>query len=608
MPVNDRNTPRSYFIDQNSKGVFDTGSGKLSDNTLDLPAKLSILLKRGLGGQYVTVNKNLDAPTKVKHQQFMMAQFAKVTYDRYIKAMALNMDRKRAFEDFNAMEYTPEIASALDIYADESLTKNEYGDVLEIQCDNSRVKNVLENLFHDILDVDHNLWHWTRNVCKYGDNFILLDVQEARGIVGHMELSPREMRREEAYDGNINSIKFVWETQDLTFDNWQVAHFRLTEDQTKLPYGTSSLESARLIWKQLTLAEDAMIVYRTTRAPERRVFYIDVGNIDPGDVDQYINDVKNAIKRTPQVKETTGNIDFRYNAMAVDEDIFIPRRNDKNSEVDTLPGASNLDDIADIEYLQAKLFAALKIPKAYLTFDEDINAKATLSTEDFRFARTINRIQQSLIVTLNQMAVIHLYSLGLREKDQLTSFELVLTNPSTQSEIEQLEIWSQKADVFGSMWDPDTMSPISWVWGMKNIFDFSDDEVRAIAKQQFIEGKMKMEIETASMGDQSFGDLQPEDMGELPPEEDVFPQEDIETETTGTTETTETEPQKKYYGDDNKSYLENIDKMLDVVASMPQNIKTRSLINNSLSIDKTVKMLENMETSLENDEKKPLIG
>ncbi len=485
--------------DNMSREIFDNNSNGAQgrDNSVDLPGKLTSFFKRGLGRKYTVDPQRLDAPIKQKHTQYMNDQLAKVSYDKYIKAMAVDIDRRKSYMDFTNMEYTPEISSALDIFGDESTVQNGEEKILTITSDNPKIKAILENLFDDILDIDHNLWHWIRSMCKYGDHFGLLDIKEGSGITGLLDLPVDEIRREEAYDG-LNSVKFVWDQYDTQFAAWQVAHFRLTNDQKRLPYGTSSLESARLIWKQLSLAEDAMNIYRIARAPERRVFYVDVGNIDPADVGEYIQNIKNSVKRTPQVSQTTGNIEQRYNTMAIDEDYFIPRRNEKNSEVNTLPGASNLDDIADIEYMQKKLFAALKVPKAFLTYDEDIDAQSGLSNQDARFARTINRIQQAATVTLTQMAVIHLFALGLRDKDQLMGFNLELTNPSTQNELEKIEILSKKASVFSDLWDEGSLSPISWTWGMKNIFGFSEGEMKLILRQQFLEGKMKLDIETAS--------------------------------------------------------------------------------------------------------------
>jgi len=492
---------------QRAKEIFDPGSEKLGDQSVDLPGKLTTFFKRGLGRKYITDPTKLDAPTKKKHTAYLQGQFEKVAYDKYVKALMIDIDRKKSFSDFSNMEYTPEISSALDIFADECTVKDGEEQILSITTDNPKIKMVLENLFNDILDVDHNLWHWIRSMCKYGDHFGVLDIQEGKGITGILDLPVDEIRREEAYDG-VNSVKYTWDQYDTQFAAWQVAHFRLTSNQKRLPYGTSSLESARLIWKQLSLAEDAMNIYRIARAPERRVFYVDVGNIDPADVGEYIQNIKNAIKRSPQMDQGNGNMEYRYNAMAIDEDIFIPRRNEKNSEVDTLAGASNLDDIADIEYMQKKLFAALKVPKAFLTYDEDIDAQSGLANQDARFARTINRIQQAAIVTLTQMAVIHLFSLGMRDKDQLMGFNLELTNPSTKNELEKIEILSEKASVFNDLWDESSLSPISWTWGMKNIFGFTEGEMKLILRQQFLEGKMKLDIETASTAEEPAMDAE----------------------------------------------------------------------------------------------------
>ena len=393
---------------------------------------------------------------------------------------------------------TPEIASALDIYADESLTLFEDGSMLKITTENTRIQNILEDLFYQTLDIKKNLWTWTRETSKYGDFYLLLDIQPGKGVVGWLDLPVREIERIEGYDGNINSIKFNWSTQGTEFDNWQIAHFRLLIKQDRIPYGTSMLESSRRIWKQLQMSEDAMIIYRITRAPERRIFYIDVGNIDPGDVKEYVEKVKNTIKRAPYIKEDSGNVFQKYNPMAIDEDFFIPRRNEKNSSIETLPGATNLSEIADIEYLQNKMLSALKIPKAYLTFDGDINAKATLATEDFRFARTINRIQQSMITTLNQIAITHLYTLGFRDREQLSSFDIKLANPSIASETAKLEMFTTKANTLTAMWDPQALSPISLLWGLRNIYGFTDNEIRIIMKQQYLEGKINLDIQNSS--------------------------------------------------------------------------------------------------------------
>jgi hypothetical protein len=463
--------------------------------TWDLPKKLTYLMKVGIGRAPDLRPQSLDAPTTQQHKEILDAQFAKATNDYYMRLTQIDPDRLRSYEDFEAMEYTPEIASALDIYADECLTEDPWGKKLIVKSTNSRVKQELERLFEDVLDIDVNMWGWTRAMVKYGNHLLLLDVDEKQGVVGHMSLPAKEMMRTEAYDGNLNSIKFQWMTQNLEFDAWQIAHFRLLNDDKRYPYGTSMLESARRVWKQLTLAEDAMIVYRLTRAPERRIFKIDVGNIDPTDVPKYMEKIKRTMKRTPAVEHSTGKVSFKYNVMSVDEDFFIPVRGDRSSDIDTLAGASNMDEIADIEYLQQKLFASLKIPKAFLTYEEDVNAKATLAGQDARFARTIQRIQGALKSELTKIALIHLYSIGIRDRDQLGEFELQLTNPNTMLEQENLELLSTKASTLQDLWDETSLSPVSLVWALRNIMNFSDQEIKLILKQQFLEGKVNLKFQ-----------------------------------------------------------------------------------------------------------------
>jgi hypothetical protein len=510
---------RQGVFNFNRKSNFEPAKGSSTAESYDVYEKLTALLKRGLGRSYIEKPKNLDAPVKTRHKEILDSQFAKATYDYYMLVTQIDPDRYRAFEDFRGMDYCTEIASALDIYADESTTTSEEGKILTITSDNQRVQNVLTNLFEDVLDVDHNLWSWIRQLVKWGNHYLLLDVDENNGIRGFMQLPVMDMLREEAYDGNIRSVKFKWQSQNQSFDAWQIAHFRLLIDERHLPYGTSILESSRRIWKQLMLAEDAMIVYRISRAPERRIFYVDVGNLEPADVKAYIQEVKNSIKKAPLVEQKTGNISFKYNALSIDEDYFVPRRGDKSTSIETLPGASNLDAIADIDYLQNKLFAGLKVPKAYLTYEGDVNAKATLSQEDFRFARTINRVQQAVIAELNKIAIIHLYTLGFRDIDQLKEFKLELTNPSTQYELEKIRIWTEKATAFRALWSSADISPVSLIWGLREIMGFSNEEIKIILKQQFMEGRIKQDIlNAAGIGPEAMGSGDGTAFGGIPPE------------------------------------------------------------------------------------------
>ena len=399
-----------------------------------------------------------------------------------------SFDRMSRYSDFAEMEATPEIASALDIYAEETVSPDEHGKVLHIFCEDELKKELLETLFYDTLNVEFNLVMWVRNLCKYGDFFLFNDVDPKFGIVNAYPIPISEMEREEGFDPeNPGAVRFRWITQGNTvLENWQISHFRLLGNDAFLPYGSSVLESARRIWRQLILIEDAMLVYRVIRAPERRVFYIDVGNVAPEDVSDYLEQATTTLKRAPVVDRSNGKVDLRYNPLSVDEDYFIPvRGGDSGTKIDTLAGGQNTAAIEDVEYIQKKLFAALKIPRAYLGYDEEIGAKATLAQEDIRFSRTIQRIQKTVIAELNKIAMIHLYVHGYDAED-LIDFELKLSNPSSVAQMQKLELISQRFDIAGKV--PEGMLDRRWV--QKNVLGLTDKVIEEIH-----EGKMKDKIE-----------------------------------------------------------------------------------------------------------------
>jgi hypothetical protein len=273
------------------------------------------------------------------------------------------------------------------------------------------------------------------------------------------------------------AVRFRWITRgNQVLENWQISHFRLLGNDAFLPYGSSVLESARRIWRQLILMEDAMLVYRIVRAPERRIFYIDVGNVPPEEVANFMEQAQTSLKRNKVADRANGKMDLRYNPLAVDEDYFIPvRGGETGTKIDSLAGGSNAAAIEDVQYIQKKLFAALKIPKAYLGYDEDIGAKATLAQEDIRFSRTITRIQKVVISELNKMAMIHLYSHGYEGED-LLDFTLKLSNPSTIAQQQKLELISSRFDIAGKA--PEGVVDRRWV--RKNIMNLTDEEIDAI--------------------------------------------------------------------------------------------------------------------------------
>jgi hypothetical protein len=454
-----------------------------------------------------TPNKQEYETEKLQAQQTMYLgqQWQKVESNLYTQAVYYEPTRLASYYDYESMEYTPEISTALDIYAEESTTPDKDGEILKIYSESKRIKTVLYDLFVNKMDINTNLPMWTRNTCKYGDNFVYLKLDPEKGIVGAIQLPNIQIERLEkgmrfhpdkySQETENDALKFTWKEKNMEFNTWEVAHFRILGDDRKLPYGTSMLEKSRRIWKQLLLSEDAMLIYRVSRAPERRVFKVFVGNMDDKDVDPYVQRVANKFKRDQIVDHKTGNVDLRYNQMAVDQDYFIPVRDASAPEpITTLPGGTNLAEIADIEYIQKKLVTALRIPKAYLGFEEAVGDGKNLSLLDIRFARTINKIQKSMIAELNKIAIVHLFLLGF--EDELTNFSLGLHNPSKQSDLLGVEVWKEKVLLYKDMVTPiqDSVAPVSASWAKKHILGFSDDEIRLDLQQQRVERAVSAEL------------------------------------------------------------------------------------------------------------------
>lgn len=416
-------------------------------------------------------------------------------YENFSSKMMANQNRADRYIDFDQMEYMPEIASALDIYADEMTTSNELNSMLSIKCANEEIKSILSTLYNKTLNLDSNLFNWCRNMVKYGDHFLYLDIDERLGIKSALGLPANQVERMEGKDpSNPNYVQFQWNSGGLTFENWQVAHFRILGNDKYSPYGTSVLDPARRIWRQLTLLEDAMMAYRITRSPERKVFYIDVGNVPPQDVEQYMQKIMTSMKRNQIVDQNTGRVDLRYNPMSVDEDYFIPvRGGQNNTKIDALPGGQFASAIEDVKYLRDKLFAALKVPMSYLIRGEGATEdKATLAQKDIRFARTIQRLQRVAVSELEKIGIIHLFTLGYRGSD-LISFKLSLNNPSKIAALQELEHWKTKFDVAGAA----TEGYFSKRWIAQHIFALSDEEFLRIQREQYFDRKFSASLEAA---------------------------------------------------------------------------------------------------------------
>ena len=315
--------------------------------------------------------------------------------------------------------------------------------------------------------------------CKYGDFFLRMEISPEYGVYMVHPISPYELTRVEGSDPkNLNYVKYQHDGAGggMEYENFEIAHFRLLSDSNFLPYGKSMIEPARRVWKQLSLMEDAMLIHRIMRAPEKRIFSIDVGNIAPSEIDPAMQKIISQVKKVPYIDEKTGDYNLRFNLNNMVEDFYLPvRGSDSGTKIDTLPGME-FTGIDDLEYVRNKMMAALKIPKAFLGYDESISGKATLAAEDVRFARTIGRIQRILVSELTKIAIVHLYVQGYQDAS-LVDFELELSNPSTIFEQEKLEIWQNKVNLASDMMEA---SMFSKKWIYNKIFNMSGDDIESI--------------------------------------------------------------------------------------------------------------------------------
>lgn len=417
-------------------------------------------------------------------------------FDNIRTAAYQNINRAERYIDFDQMEYMPEIASGLDIYADEMTVSSPIQKLLQINCPNEEIKEVLSELFYNVINIEFNIFGWCRSMCKYGDLFLYLDLDETLGVKSIIGLPSMEVERMEGEDKtNPNYVQFQWNSGGLTFENWQIAHFRILGNDKYAPYGTSVLEPCRRIWRQLQLLEDAMMAYRVVRSPERRVFYVDVGGIPEKEIEQHMQRIVTQMKRNQVIDSKTGRVDLRYNAMSTDEDYFIPvRGGSSNTRVETLPGGTYTGDVDDVKYLRDKLFSALKVPPSYLTqSDEGGDEKTTLAQKDVRFARTIQRLQRSVVAELEKVAIVHLYTLGYKGSD-LLSFKLFLNSPSKIAELQELEHWRTKFEIAGAA----TEGYFSKRWVAKNLLNLSDEEIVRNEREMFYDRKFDAALEATT--------------------------------------------------------------------------------------------------------------
>ena len=482
-----------------------------------------VIIRNAGGNQLKTFDINKAQQTGTLETNSLVDRFNRIYSNSgtsiYGQQAAFNYQvmRPLLYSDYDAMDMDAICASALDIVSDESTLKNDMGEVLSIKSADEDIQKILYNLFYDVLNIEFNLWPWIRNMCKYGDFFLKLEIAEKFGVYNVIPYTAFHIERIEGQIGynsdedkmnNPSEVKFRFEpdgvststygyynvpnsgdqASSIIFDNYEIAHFRLLSDMNFLPYGRSYLEPARKLFKQYTLMEDAMLIHRIVRAPEKRIFYMNVGAIPPNEVDAFMEKTLSKLKRTPFVDEKTGEYNLKFNMQNILEDFYIPvRGNDQATKIENLNGLQ-WDGIQDVEYLRDKLFAALKVPKQFMGYDENADGKATLAAQDIRFARTIERIQRIVVSELYKIALVHLYTQGYRD-EQLGNFELSLTNPSIIYDQERIALMKEKVDLAAQMTE-NKLLPTDWIY--EHIFHLSEDQfdeyrdlIREDAKRQF---------------------------------------------------------------------------------------------------------------------------
>lgn len=481
-------------------------------NTYDMTSNGgNILYKTNSKEDYTT--KKLE----LQQNKYLKDRWIKANVNLSVTAYAGLNNVKLMYRDADLMDAFPEIGAALDIISEESCITNDKGMIVNVYSKSDRIKSILEDLFVNRLNIQLTGQMIIRAMCKYGNQFMLLDIDNKNGVKGWKQMPVFNMERIEngiqnpygagasiavngiTKDNADMSTQFIWlddNNSQIPFRDWQIAHFRLLTNSLYLPYGVSYLNAARRHWRMLSLMEDMMLIYRLERSIERRVYKIFVGAIDDADVQAYVERIANEFKRTPIVDPMTGQIDLRKNILSVDQDIFIPVR-DENAPtpIDTLSAAQNMTALDDIKFVQNKVLTALRIPKSFLNFEEAAGDGKNLALMDIRFTRTVNRIQQAFLMELTKVASIHLFLLGFN--DELNNFTLSMNNPSTQAEGLEIENMQKKIDaVRDAVSDPGNGLPVmSQTRALKQIMKWSEKEIKENLEEIRLEKGIAAELE-----------------------------------------------------------------------------------------------------------------
>lgn len=441
----------------------------------------------------------------------LVSQFG---YDSLAEHLRIDQDLQARYTDYEEMDEYPEISAAYDIYADDSAMPNmEKGQSIWVTSDNRGVEEDLQDMLHKQILVEEDIWGLERTISKYGNSFGELLVNQ-QGVIGINYLPPPTVRRVEGPQGQL--LGFIQDIRgefnigledfyklaaergasgerkrppgELTvFEDWEVVHWRLRGKHLRSVYGHGIGDAARWIWKRLSLLEDALLIYKLSRAPARYAFYVDIGEYDHERGLAYVNRVKNQFVKKKFVNPNTGKMDMRHNPLAHDEDFFIPSKGGKDSTRIELLQGPDYAETDTVEYHRDKLVSALKVPKTYLGYGGEAS-KSALSSEDIRFARTVMRIQRETRSGFRKVCRVHLVAKGA-DVDRY-EYDVVMSVPSAILELAKLEVMSATADLATR-----TGEFLSTKWLLTTLFKYSDEEAERLMKEKEDDDIRKAKVE-----------------------------------------------------------------------------------------------------------------
>lgn len=471
-------------------------------------------------------------------------------YEGMSGAMNVGYDLLSRYIDYEQMDDYSELSATLDVYADDATTIDAHRrHMIWATGDDAMVRDIVDDLLYRRLDVEADAWSTIRTMAKYGQGIAEIIANE-NGVVGLNYLPPASMRKVLDHKGivqgyvqsttgnftGMDAVKFAelmatrnkdaGPTKDgwVVFAPWEIVWWQIPSKQVRAPYGVSVFDAARWAWKRLTMLEDSAIVNRITKN-SRYVYYVDTQDMPPREATSYLQQVKQMAKKKKVVDPQTGQIDFRFNAQAQDEDVYVPVRGGREAtRIDVLPGI-DIEFTDLLEYFRAKMFAALRVPKNYFGMDQEVT-RANLSQMDVMFARTVMRIQRMYMTGLLQVVRLHLALLDVDPDSYNVGLDM--TTPSTILEMSQIEVGNARAALAQGMGDYyDKRSILTKVFGETDLD--ADNIVRAKQKEGLDEMQSQGEVQNriaSMMGGQEGGtgedDGTPEDTEEAPVSAEEF--------------------------------------------------------------------------------------